>query len=223
MSHIGESNQREELDRLSQEIRTSMNSVVGIAGLLASTPLDEAQVGYVKTIRAVSDTLMALVDDLIDLPNGAQRDVAKPASDESWARVDDSAAPNRSQQEGRRLLLVEDNLINRRVITRLLEKLGHNVQTATNGREACEAMEGGDFDLIFMDIQMPEMDGLEATRFIRRNIEASRQPWIVALTAAIDRQPCSRAGADDHLLKPVRAEELQDAIVRAGRGERRAA
>ncbi|MFT5142935.1 MAG: CheY-like chemotaxis protein [Rhodothermales bacterium] len=199
-----------------------MNSVVGVAGLLASTPLDDSQVEYVNTIRALSDAVLALVDDLIDLPNGVRRDASNSALDQAWEKLDDSAAAKGLQKAGRRLLLVEDNRINRRVITRLLEKLGHNVQTAGNGREACEAVESNDFDLIFMDIQMPEMDGIEATRFIRKNIASSRQPWIVALTAAIDREPCRRAGADDHLNKPVRAEDLQDAILRAERGKQRA-
>jgi CheY-like chemotaxis protein len=129
-------------------------------------------------------------------------------------------------RNGRRLLLVEDNLINRRVIMRLLQNLGHTVHTACDGREACEAIKNQDFDLVFMDIQMPVMDGLEATRFIREHIEEDRQPWVVALTAVVlpeDKSDCMNAGADDFLSKPVRADDLQEAIRRAESGDRRAA
>ncbi|MBO6577106.1 MAG: response regulator [Rhodothermales bacterium] len=214
--------QRQDLNRLNHEIRTAMNAIVGVTGLLASTPLDPEQAEYLESIRNGTDAVAGLLEEMSE--RLASPRSVRPRSLEVW----DDARPEEAEatQAGSRLLLVEDNLINRRVITRLLEKLGHSVETAGNGREACEAVERTDFDLVFMDIQMPVMDGLEATRYIRAHIPSERQPWIVALTAAVlpeDREACGRAGADDYLGKPVRTEELQEAIIRAKRRETRAA
>jgi PAS domain S-box-containing protein len=117
-----------------------------------------------------------------------------------------------------RVLLAEDNPINQLVCRRLLEKLGHLVDVAGNGREALEAVRAVSYDAVLMDIQMPEMDGLEATRLIRVELPAHRQPHIVAVTASVlveDRQACVDAGMDDYLPKPVRIEDLDIALRKA--------
>jgi CheY-like chemotaxis protein len=111
-----------------------------------------------------------------------------------------------------RILLTEDNLVNQRLATRLLEKRGHRVVVAGNGREALAALEKETFDLVFMDIQMPEMDGMEATAKIRENesLAGGRIP-VVALTAHAmkgDQELCLAAGMDDYLTKPIRPQEL---------------
>ena len=113
---------------------------------------------------------------------------------------------------GLRILLAEDNVINRALATALLEKRGHSLVHAVNGREAVEAAARETFDLIFMDVQMPEMDGLEATQRIRE-LEAplGRHTPIVAMTAhamAGDRERCLAAGMDDYLSKPLQKAEL---------------
>ena len=115
-----------------------------------------------------------------------------------------------------RVLLVEDNLVNQRLGMRLLEKRGHSVVVAGNGRETLTAFERGGFDLILMDLQMPEMDGFEATTAIREWEKASgnRVP-IVALTAHAmkgDREKCLAAGMDGYLTKPIRPAELDDIL-----------
>ena len=115
------------------------------------------------------------------------------------------------------VLLVEDNAVNQRLAARLLEKRGHRVVVAANGREALAALEQGAFDLVFMDVQMPEMDGLEATAAIRKKEQLSgkHQP-VIALTAHAmkgDQERCEAAGMDGYLSKPIRPQEL-DAILK---------
>jgi signal transduction histidine kinase/DNA-binding response OmpR family regulator/HAMP domain-containing protein len=115
-----------------------------------------------------------------------------------------------------RILLAEDNAVNQRLASRLLEKRGHVVVVAGNGREALEALEKGGFDLIFMDVQMPVMDGFEATAAIREKEGASgiRLP-IVALTAHAmkgDREKCLAGGMDGYLTKPIRPQELDELL-----------
>jgi CheY-like chemotaxis protein len=119
-------------------------------------------------------------------------------------------------KEGLRVLLAEDNPVNQRLQSRLLEKLGHTVTVVDNGRQAVAAAESGEFDFIVMDVQMPEMDGLEAASIIssRQQAKGHKVP-ILALTAhaaAEDRQRCRVAGMDGYLSKPVRIAELESAI-----------
>ncbi len=116
------------------------------------------------------------------------------------------------------ILLVEDNLINQQVAVGLLQIHGYNVTVANNGREALEAHAQGEFDLVLMDLHMPEMDGFEATKEIRgREAETGKRVPIVALTAnamAQDREACLAAGMDDHLSKPFSTLTLQNMLER---------
>jgi signal transduction histidine kinase/DNA-binding response OmpR family regulator len=123
------------------------------------------------------------------------------------------------------VLLVEDNAVNQRLAARLLEKRGHRVVVAANGREAVAALENKVFDLVFMDVQMPEMDGLEATAAIRKKeqLSGNHQP-VIALTAHAmkgDQERCLAAGMDGYLSKPIRPQEL-DAILETYVARRRA-
>ncbi len=115
-----------------------------------------------------------------------------------------------------RLLLVEDNQVNKLLAVRLLEKRGHHVMVAGNGREALAALEKENFDLVLMDVQMPEMDGFEATAAIRNREKgtANHQP-VVAMTAHAmkgDRERCLAAGMDGYLSKPIRPQELDNVL-----------
>jgi CheY-like chemotaxis protein len=110
-----------------------------------------------------------------------------------------------------RILLAEDNPINQKVAMRILSRLGHTPVMVENGHEAVEAIKASDFNVILMDIHMPEMDGLEATRRIRSELPAGRQPYIIALTADVMegfQQRCLEAGMDAYISKPVRIDEL---------------
>lgn len=122
-----------------------------------------------------------------------------------------------AQQNPLRILLVEDNLVNQRLALRLLEQMGYRADLAANGLEAIEAVNRQQYDLVLMDVQMPEMDGLEATRRIRR-ANGFIQPRIVAMTANAmqgDREMCLAAGMDDYVNKPIRTDELVRALGEA--------
>ena len=108
-----------------------------------------------------------------------------------------------------KILVAEDNLINQKMILKILEKLGYNAALATTGAEVLQMLRAEYFDLVLMDVQMPEMDGLEATRYIRAHFD--RQPVIIAMTANAmveDREECIKAGMDNYLAKPLKIETL---------------
>ncbi len=116
-----------------------------------------------------------------------------------------------------RILLAEDNATNQKLAVLVLERLGYRAEVVANGREALLALGRRRYDLVFMDMQMPEMDGLEATRRIRRELPADAQPWIVAMTANAmdaDRRQCLEAGMDDYLSKPLMVTSLMTALER---------
>jgi PAS domain S-box-containing protein len=115
------------------------------------------------------------------------------------------------------VLLAEDNAVNQKVALRFLERMGYNADAVGNGLEAVNALQARSYDLVLMDLQMPEMDGLEASRRIRRTLPPERQPKIIALTANAmqgDREICLDAGMDDYISKPVKMHEIVAAIRR---------
>jgi PAS domain S-box-containing protein len=123
-----------------------------------------------------------------------------------------------------RILLAEDNVTNQRVARAVLEKMGHHVDVVVNGLDALRALAARSYDIVLMDIQMPEMDGLEATRAIRSGGHAVRNPAvpIVAMTAHVmkgDRERCFAAGMDDYVAKPLRPAELEAAIARSAKAD----
>jgi CheY-like chemotaxis protein len=116
-----------------------------------------------------------------------------------------------------KILLVEDNPVNRSVALSLLARLGYKADSVVNGVEAVRACGEHGYDLVMMDLQMPMMDGFEATRELRRNLAADRQPRIIAVTANAvlgDREMCVAAGMDDYITKPLKLEGIADAIRR---------
>jgi CheY-like chemotaxis protein len=117
-----------------------------------------------------------------------------------------------------RILLAEDNVTNQKLALRLLERLGYRADVVANGLEVLEALERQSYDLVLMDVQMPEMDGLEATRHIRRQWPGEQGPHIIAMTANAmqgDRELCLEAGMDDYVSKPIRVDELVSALSKA--------
>jgi PAS domain S-box-containing protein len=124
---------------------------------------------------------------------------------------------NESGRKTIRILVAEDNVVNQLVVQRMLAKLGLRADMVANGREAAQALESVPYDLVFMDVQMPEMDGLEATRVIRSGagMEANAQVPIIALTAHTmpgDRERCFEAGMNDYLSKPLMLRNLADVL-----------
>ena len=115
------------------------------------------------------------------------------------------------------ILLAEDNIINQKVTLKILEKLGYKADIVTNGIEAVEAVVDNSYDVILMDIQMPEMDGIEATKAIRRESQNEGDPYIIAMTAAamhLDRKTCLAAGMNDFISKPATVDTLIAALKR---------
>ena len=118
-----------------------------------------------------------------------------------------------------KMIVVEDNVINQKVALTILRKFGYQADLATNGEEALEAVERRHYDVLFMDMQMPVMDGLEATRRICARFSSTDRPYIVAMTANAlkgDREICLAAGMDDYLSKPLNTLEIKTTIERAG-------
>lgn len=112
---------------------------------------------------------------------------------------------------------MEDNVVNEKIATKLLQKLGCSVDVARNGSEAVEMVERHAFDLVFMDCQMPVMDGFDATAAIRSGKAETSRVTIVAMTAsslAGDRERCLEAGMDDYLAKPITLDALSDVLRR---------
>jgi CheY-like chemotaxis protein len=127
--------------------------------------------------------------------------------------------PEQGRDPVDRILIAEDNAINQKVIERMVQKLGYPVDLVANGREAIDALGGFSYSLVFMDCQMPEMDGYEATKKIRQmeseqNLEPAR---IIAMTAHAmegDAELCLATGMDDYLAKPVNHDKLSAALKR---------
>ena len=133
-------------------------------------------------------------------------------------RFAEAEVPTQVARVGLRILLAEDNVVNQRLTSRLLEKMGHTVTIAGNGQIALQFMAEEDFDLVAMDMQMPIMDGLEATEKIRVNEKKSgRHVAIVAMTANAfeeDRERCRQAGMDGYIAKPVSSKSIETEILR---------
>ena len=147
------------------------------------------------------------------------QDTFDVASDEAPAPT--PAAVDDDTSSALRILIVEDNAVNQRVLKQMLEQMGHRPELADNGVEAVEATQRQSYDLVFMDLQMPELNGLDATRQIR-DLDGVASPQIVALTAGAfeeTREKCLEAGMDDYLAKPVRLEDLRPVLADASPDE----
>jgi len=128
--------------------------------------------------------------------------------------------PNRSiaRKKSLRILLAEDNLVNQKVALRILEEYGYRADLAANGLEVLEALQRQNYDAVLMDIQMPEMDGEEATRILRQRLPKEKQPFIIALTANAmqgDEERFLTAGMDAYISKPMRSYQMQQALHQA--------
>ena len=161
---------------------------------------------------AEADPSVSAVRCAHDDPGGAEQTAAS-----GRARDAERSDPGMAGRHPLRILLAEDNAVNQKLALRLLSQMGYRADVAGNGLEAIQAVERQPYDVILMDVQMPEMDGLEATRQIcARSLDGGRSvPRIIAMTANAmqgDREMCLDAGMDDYLSKPIRVEELVAAL-----------
>jgi GAF domain-containing protein/CheY-like chemotaxis protein len=150
-----------------------------------------------------------LFDTLVNLL--AHESVAKPLAGPTAPQFD----PGMAARHPLRILLAEDNVVNQKLAMRLLQQMGYRADLAANGLEAVESVERQAYDVVLMDVQMPELDGLDATRQICARHPADRRPRIVAMTANAmqgDREMCLEAGMDDYLTKPIRVDQLVKAL-----------
>jgi CheY-like chemotaxis protein len=139
----------------------------------------------------------------------------------------DTAAAEAAQSEGISILLVDDNKINRKVGKKILKKIGYEADTASSGQEAINRCAATNYDVVLMDIEMPEMDGVEASKHIREREAGGPRPFIIALTAnamVSDRESYLAAGMDDYVSKPIAEEALAESLraaVRFRHGDQR--
>jgi CheY-like chemotaxis protein len=143
--------------------------------------------------------------------------ITKPTSKEAETRQESDIVEDRTPVL--RILVAEDNPVNQMVLLKMLNKLGYQADVASNGREVLLSLELQPYDLILMDVQMPEMDGFEAARAIRKLSAYADQPKIIAITAYAlkgDREKCLAAGMDDYISKPVKLEELKAVLESYG-------
>jgi PAS domain S-box-containing protein len=171
-------------------------------------PADLFAASLTKPIRA-----SALFDALMGIFAGQQAAFLTSVPAAAPARPDAEMA----QRLPLRILIAEDYVVNQKLALRLLAKMGYRADVAANGLEAIQALERQPYDVVLMDVQMPEMDGLEATRQICERWPVGERPRIIAMTANAmqgDREICLAAGMDDYVSKPIRVEELVQALAR---------
>jgi PAS domain S-box-containing protein len=167
-----------------------------LVGLMRGKIWAESQLGIGSTFHF---TLVAKAANLDDIEN---------------ERVDEPEGVKLGKP-GFRILLAEDNVINQMVMVKMLNKLGYQADVVANGKEVLSSLEHHNYDLILMDVQMPEMDGFETTRAIRKLRPSGNHPKIIAITAYAlkeDRQRCLDAGMDDYISKPVRLQDLAEML-----------
>lgn len=181
---------------------------------------------FILPVGAVQDSLTDINDELISIcPKPIRRKQLHESLSTLLSKLEgvvedrkilkDSTEIPGKDKEALKILLVEDNAVNQKVASRLIEKLGYRTDLASNGIEAVEAVQTFDYDLVFMDLLMPEMDGLEATKHIQELDSNKIKPKIIAMTANSmlgDRELCIDAGMDDYINKPIRIDELETAL-----------
>ncbi len=196
-----------EIRRDPRHASTAIVMLAPVTGLLERGRIRDLQIAAELAKPVSRSELRSVLLALLDLSAGAAE-----------ARLGNAGAEPLPPVEPRRVLLVEDNAVNQALAVRLLEKRGHQVTVAANGREALDAHARARFDVILMDVQMPEMDGFEATAVIRgRERKTGARVPIVALSAHAmkgDAERCLRAGMDGYVSKPVQAAELYAAVER---------
>ena len=189
------------------QVRTRMNGILGMTELALETALTVEQRDYLLTAKRSAESLLTTLDGILGVPETGPPAPAPPPR---------QAGAGKS---GMRVLVVEDHPVSQHLASVFLAKHGHRARVANNGREALEALAQEEFDAILMDIQMPVMNGFEATRAIRSGeCGGDLHIPIVAMTAYAlkgDRERCLESGMDAYISKPLRPDALMEALDRA--------
>jgi signal transduction histidine kinase/CheY-like chemotaxis protein len=208
------------------ELARRLREVDASLPVVLSTSLGRRELGDADELFSAHLAKPVRQSQLFDTLVTLLADATPTAGDDSGAAVVDRGADEETAREHPlRILLAEDNAVNQKVALRLLQKLGYRADVASNGVEAIESVERQQYDVVLMDVQMPELDGLEATRRIIAAPPPAGVPRIVAMTANAmvgDREMCFEAGMSDYVAKPIRIDDLRDALVRASLSRRRA-
>lgn len=213
--------------KLSCEFRTALTGIIGMTQFLRDTHLDDEQADYTATLDSCSKKLLSLIDGLIyeeEAEEGVEQypEFGGTVSDAVVLGPDEADEPG-VNLKGMRILLVEDNLVNRKVVCKMLEGLGGTVDVATDGRMACDQVDSNEYDLVLMDCEMPLMDGYTATRRIRES--GKNELPIIALTAHATEEAqrlCEEVGMDAYMSKPIRKEQMCDVICQVLLGRKKA-
>jgi CheY-like chemotaxis protein len=196
-----------EIRRLRDEQELPLVLLTSLSGLTETRSAEDFSAQLTKPIKASQ------------LYNALLRALAEPAKAPAALEASGhGGSDDVLETSSLRILLAEDNAVNQKVALRILDKLGYRADVASNGLEALDALERQTYDVVLMDVQMPELDGLDATRRIRERWPDESRPRIIAMTANAmieDREACFAAGMDDYLAKPVRPDELAEALGRA--------
>ncbi|NBB63921.1 response regulator [Pseudomonas sp. ODNR1LW] len=216
------------LTEMSHELRTPLNTVIGFSDLLAATDLNKVQAAWVASVNEAGQRLLSVMNDMIehsaqnhDRPQGAASADTPAASGPTSCSSEDEASLASPPEAGDRLggprvLYVDDHDCNRALVVAVLEAQGIACTTAENGAQGLDAARTGDWDLILMDIQMPVMDGVAATRAIRALPGHRGKAPIVALTAntlAEQKAEYVAAGMDGCMAKPINIVELTHMVL----------
>jgi signal transduction histidine kinase/DNA-binding response OmpR family regulator len=195
------------LARQMQQIRPTLPRVLFTSLGRRETAAEEAALFKAQLAKPLHQS--ALFDTLMTL-------LGQAAAPRAAVPVKAAMDKDMAERHPLRILLAEDNVVNQKLALRLLQQMGYRADVASNGIEAIECIERQPYDVVLMDVQMPEMDGLEATRRIVARWPKGQRPHIVAMTAnamAGDREECLAAGMDDYVTKPIRVEALVAALT----------
>jgi CheY-like chemotaxis protein len=206
------------LTRLSRGIRNPLNGIIGTTTLLETTTLNKEQREYIKTIGHCGNDLISVVDELMKTAgmNPTHHEVETEKNIDTTEKEALVLSVDFAKKYPLSILVAEDDLMNQQMQTMILSRLGYTADIASNGNEVLDMVGEKKYDLILMDIEMPGMNGLEATRMIRLCLNS--QPFIVAMTASAmesDKEICIEAGMNEYLSKPVNVDELMQMMKKS--------
>jgi len=199
--------------KMSYEIHNCVNGILGMTNLLRDTNLNAEQMKTTDVIIGCSKKLLENAHGSFNTETDAGNKINNAPGNSNLTTQEKLEKENISKEFFKRypfnILIAEDDAINQQLALKLLSKLGYTADIASNGKEALEMVSEKNYDVILMDVLMPEMDGFEATKMIRLCLDL--QPIIIAVTASAmsgDRDKCLEAGMDDYICKPIIIEEL---------------